>query len=346
VAPRSSPAYRRDVTDAATPADRVADQGDARWLGSRFSLTATSALRPVARGAVGRVYRLTTTAGVFAAKEYFWWERDERQLADVAAFVERCRAAGVDAPALIGDPSGQIVHVHPGTGRSWTLQEWSDGQPPASSTDLETARWLMRQAAAMHRLAAPAGPYPDAHWYCRVDLDWSDVADRARSAGARWGEALASRRVDFEELTAFVNGVEIGPTVMAHRDLKPDNTLRGVRGWSLIDWDNAGPHEPWREVGTTLLHHLGSGAGDELTLLVREYRDAGGAPLPDDATVFASGVAIWLNFLRAQAELSLDGSHDAEHRSFADERVPGLIAGIATMTVLGDEARMLRRRLG
>jgi hypothetical protein len=319
---------------------------DADWLASTFSLGAATELRAVARGAVGRVYRLVAQTGVFAAKEYFWWERDETEVAEVADFVDRCREAGVRAPAFVRDGAGRTAVVHPDSGRMWTLHHWADGEAPAP-TDVSTTRWLIRQAAAMHRLAAPSTDYPYGHWYCRVEHEWSALADRARRAGAEWGSDLVSRVAAFDELTAFVNAVPIGQTVMCHRDLKPENTLRGSGGWSLIDWDNAGPHEPWREIGTTLLHHVGADSDlADAAALVREYADAGGAPLPADETVFATGVAIWLNFLGAQAALALDRTQDAEHRDFAEARVPGLIAGMPSMAALADAARALRRGAG
>jgi Ser/Thr protein kinase RdoA (MazF antagonist) len=323
--------------------DAVADSLVAHWLAERYGLGPVAELRPVARGAVGRIHRLVTASGIYAAKEYFWWRREEEQVSEVADFVDRCRAAGVVAAAYVRDESGRTVHDHPSTGRSWTVHDWVGGRVPPP-TDFETARWLARQAAAMHRLAVPAGEYRDAHWYCRVQDDWTDLADRARSSGASWFGELVARLPELRELTRFVNEVPIGPTVMSHRDLKPENTLRdeGVDGsWSLLDWDNAGPHEPWREIGTMLLHHVGT--GEEPAALAQEYRDAGGMEMPVDESVFASGVAIWLNFLRAQSRLALDETQDAEHRAFAQDRVPALIHGLPSLAALADAARVVHR---
>jgi hypothetical protein len=311
----------------------------ARRLADSFRLGDPHQLSVVARGAMGRVYRLDTASGSYAAKECLWEIPADDDLAVVADFIDRCRGVGIQAPRWLTDERRRYVHVGE-DGVGWTLQEWAAGSPPTTSTDLDSTRWLLRQAALIHALAEP-GPDGDDHgpWYCRVDDRWDEVVAAAERAGLDWARPLAARRQEIRQFSELVNAEPLGPTVMCHRDLQPANTLLATDGHRLLDWDNAGPHEPWREVGTMLLHLLGEDV--DLRELVGTYQDAGGVPLPAGVTLFASGLAIWLNFLQAQALIAVDAAAENEHRSFAEDRVSAMVTNLPSLAELEQAAARL-----
>ncbi len=128
---------------------------------------------------------------------------------------------------------------------------------------------------------------------------------------------------------------------MCHRDVKAVNTLLGPGGerW-LLDWDNCGPLESWREFGNLLLHHVGRDLA--VVDIVGAYRDAGGCALPASPAVFATGVAVWLNFLHGQALVALDDAADREHRKFAAAGVTALVDGMPTVRALERASACLR----
>ena len=313
----------------------------ARALASAFGVGAAARVDLAARGAMGRVFRLETDSGVWAAKQVFWEYPTEDEAAGLAAFIDSCRASGVSAPALLPSSSGQyVVALDAGEG-PWMLQEWVDGVEPAPG-DVETCRWLMVQAARIHALDLPAVDQgDDLAWYTRVDDNWDEVVDGTRAAGVAWAEPMAGRVAEFRELAAMANEVPIGPTVLCHRDLHGGNTLVGAAGRSLIDWDNAGPHEPWREVGNALLA-LSADPGVAASL-AGDYLAGGGRDLPDGLPLFATGVAVWLNFIQAQAKLLLDPSQDADHRSHAAAAVAQMMEEMPTLAQLDAAAEAISR---
>jgi hypothetical protein len=68
---------------------------------------------------------------------------------------------------------------------------------------------------------------------------------------------------------------------------------------------------------------------DVVALIVDEYSRAGGAPLLDGVSLFATGVAVWLNFLRTRALIALDESQVVEQREHATEALRALIRDMA-----------------
>ncbi len=179
-------------------------------------------------------------------------------------------------------------------------------------------------------------------FYTTVDVGWAALADRAVDAGADWAPRLAGRSAELADLAAWASATPLGPTRRCHRDLKANNTLLEPDGrrW-LLDWEDAGPHDPAREVGTVLLHHV----PDEGVLgrLAAAYGAAGGVALPEGAEVFASGIAVWLNFLGGQVGVLLDPDAGAEHHAFATPKVRGLLDDVPDASTLERCGRLVAR---
>jgi len=142
-----------------------------------------------------------------------------------------------------------------------------------------------------------------------------------------------------------------GAMVRCHRDLNGNNVVLDPAGtrW-LVDWDNYGPLEPWRELGALLVEHAGGPAAH--SGLAAAYREAGGPiarsndfAAPAGGTLFATGLAIWLNFLAEQARSVLDGEVDAEQGAWSATRVAGLIGPFPSVPELDAAAGVVHAAL-
>lgn len=68
--------------------------------------------------------------------------------------------------------------------------------------------------------------------------------------------------------------------------------------------------------------------------LAAAYGAAGGVELPEGAELFASGVAVWLNFLAGQVGVLLDPGSEQGHRDFTLPEVRGLLEDVPADAVL------------
>ncbi|WBQ02000.1 phosphotransferase enzyme family protein [Kribbella sp. CA-293567] len=311
--------------------------GVARWLAEVFGVGEPVRLARVGRGAMGAVWELRATAGVFAAKQLFWFDGGMAAVEAEVAFRAACAEAGVPSPAPLAAVDGAYV-VRRG-GQWWRLYEWADGEVPDRS-DAEAAGWLAQQMGAIHGLDWPGGKTEVVSWYHRVEVDWPSLVALADSARVEWADALARSQPRVAELTALVNAAPIGEPVWCHRDLQNSNVLRSAgRSW-LVDWDNVGSLAPWRELGALLTHHLDR--PDELHRIVGAYRTAGGPAEIDSPTGFATGLAISLNFLHEQASVALDAGAAGQHRQFAEKQVRALLDSLPSLATLEQASRAAR----
>lgn len=298
----------------------------AEWLARTYGLARATDLTLVARGAMGEVYRLATATAPVAAKRLFWTDPAEQDVELEVGFVDRCRAAGVAAPRSVRSTAGPLV-AEAADGSRWRVSEWVEGRVPEAS-DLAAACWVAEQAASIHRMAEPVGAACLDPWYWRSEVDWARLGARAGAAGMPWAEELAERAPDLTSLGRSATDVPVGQLVRSHCDLSVANTLAaGDRRW-LVDWDNVGPAEPWRELGAMLIGYWQAPAA--LSAVIDAYARSGGAELPCDATLFATGVCVWLNFLAEQTGVLLDPASEPGARAFARPVVTDLLAHVPT----------------
>lgn len=314
---------------------------DGQWIVDAYDLGDLVSWRLAARGAMGEVYQLGTTTGAYAAKVFFWEAPGEVRAGEVADFAAACRAAGVPSPLIERTRTGSAACTSPVTGQVWQVQQWAPGRVPERD-DVATAEWLAVQMAIIHQLALPCGDHATLDgWYTRVTHDWAALGTQAAASGMAWADRIVRHRVDIEGLAAVVNVVGGGELVQCHRDLKAVNTLvAGDGSRALLDWDNCGPQQPWRELGAVLLHC----AGDEAAVarIAAAYRQAGGPAWPETVELFATGLAVWLNFLHGQALVAMDQAADETHRAFAQESVSALVEGVPTLEALERAAEATR----
>ena len=320
-------------------AERVicADRTTVGWICAAFGLPDVpgAAIIPVSRGAVGQIWRLDLGADRFAVKELFWEASEEsaRQEATVTAHLE---AAGIRLPASVPGPGGRFVARLPGdSGGGWLrLYRWVDGVP-VDLADAGVAARVGRLLGQLHARALPPSGEADP-WYDTVPgpAAWDQLANSALAHRAAWAASLAERSGLIRELSAVVTPQAGGLLITSHRDLHPDNVLVDGSGeLVLLDWDDAGPVSPGRELAYLLAAwHVHDGQPDAAAVrrTVAAYRAAGGPGRIGDEQSFGMLIACMLNFLHAQAGVALDPDAAPEHREHACDEIADTLARLPT----------------
>ena len=320
----------------------------ARWAAAAFGLGTPARVAPVARGFMGRVWRVDVDAPApasYAVKELFRGAPDEGAAEAEVAFATACREAGVRGQVSVRSPAGRIVERAP-DGVAWRAYEWVEGRV---CDEAEVSSWLGRAAATIHAVGAGWAWHESGgdDWYERVDIDWAGLAGRAAAAGLAWAGSLGALTGHLTDLADTVNAVPPGERVVTHRDLMADNVLRAADGGLvLLDWDNTGPLAPWREAGLLVLlrrRDPRAAAQAQTAYLAGGGRD----PLAEHGTAaLATGLAVLLNALAEQAEvlLSNEAPHGPgqAHLEHAEANVAALLAAVSTCRELDDVLAKVR----
>ncbi|GEM_PF-5833059 len=301
---------------------------EAEQLASVFGRGEPVSLTRVARGALGAVYRLESVLdgkpAVTAVKELYWEIPTEAQADREVAFTRACRQAGVATSTALPTQDGRWLAVDD-EARTWRAYRWHDGRTP-DWDDIPAAVWMAQQVAVIHRLDwHPGGgdPRVAAHWYERVDVDWDGLLGPHRREP--WCEPITARLAELVASTEFVNQVPSGPAIWCHRDLNPKNVIIDGPTRHLVDWDNAGPLDPVRDLAEVFMHVLHR--VDHLPAVYAAYLDAGGPVRITGPESLVTGPVIYLNFLRSQVDVLSQPDTDPIHRDFALEAVANSLAG-------------------
>ena len=153
------------------------------------------------------------------------------------------------------------------------VQTWADIHDPDNLLDPALVGVTV---ARLHAVVVPATTPP--HWWGTDPVgatEWQALVKAARGAGAPFAEDLAAlvpQLLAAEELLTPMTGHQ-----WLHLDLWADN-LRGTPDGSacVIDFDNAGPGDPTRELAMVLFEFARSDAA-RVDALVTAYESAGGS---------------------------------------------------------------------
>ncbi len=245
---------------------------DAQEVADAFGLgRAESLSEPVARGELGQVRRLVTDRGAWAVKESLEDLADDEVAAveRSSAFHLACWEAGIPTPEpqrasgrFVADVGGELL-------QAYTWVEIADRDP---WIDPEPVGALL---AALHAVRLP--PEGEVHEWFQAPIgerEWRAVLKASRGAGAPHADRLAElvpRLVEVETILTPMDAVQT-----CHLDLWSDNLRRTPDGsLCVIDFDNAGPADPSRELAMTVFE-FGRGDAVRQRRLCAAYRDAGG----------------------------------------------------------------------
>jgi hypothetical protein len=240
---------------------------DAFGLGRAESLS-----EPVAHGELGQVRRLVTDAGVWAVKESFEpYDEQDLAAADVSgSFQVACWEAGIPTPEPRTADGRFVVELD---GEHLQAFGWVDLEEPDTGLDPVELGTVLAALHAVHRPVVGG-----VHEWFEAPVGrraWQAVLKASRGAGAPYADRLA-------ELLPHLVAVETLLTPMTavqtlHLDLWADNVRRRTSDGTVcvIDFDNAGPGDPAREVAMVVFE-FGRGDTARQRLLYDAYRDAGG----------------------------------------------------------------------
>ena len=323
-------------------------------VSAAFGLTPEpgASIAAMSRGAVGRIWRLDLGADRYAVKELFS-ESDEESIRREIAFTAHLQSAGIRLPDSVPGTDGRyLVPLNGGTGDSWLrLYRWIDGGP-ADLTDPGLATRLGTIVARLHTLALPAQGPPDP-WYETVPAPdtWHQLADTACAQGASWARALASRVSLLATLTDLVTPAARDQLVICHCDLHPDNVLVDSTGeLVLLDWDDAGPACPDRDLAAVLafwyINERGHADEAAVERTLRAYRSVGGPGRLRNERSFGMYIAGRMNFLHGQACVALDPGPGGDDRQHASSEVSDALARLPTISMISRLLSLAAATLG
>ena len=177
---------------------------------------------------------------------------------------------------------------------------------------------------------------------------WDQLIGAARAQGASWGQALAGHASLLAGLAHLVTPAAPDQLVTCHRDLHPDNVLVDATGdLVLLDWDDAGPACPDRELAGILAfwHVDDDGEADDAAVerTLAAYHAAGGPGRLRDERSFGMYIAGRLNFLHGQASVALDPRAAPEHRQYAASEISDTLARLPTVSLISRLVSRTRR---
>ncbi|WP_405976792.1 phosphotransferase [Streptomyces sp. NBC_00988] len=319
-------------------------------------------LTPVTRGALGQIWKLSGNGSSWAVKELLFG-CDEDQVRREAALRETSEKLGIASPRLLPNREGaHVSHLAPGSGSASgpastsgsgssagshiKLYEWTDGTP-ADVSDPEILDWFGRTMALLHRAGNGESRTPGS-WYerCPEDAEWRELHGKVRRAGMPWADALGRFiATSARELAPWVTPSDPGDLVTSHLDLQPQNVLVGPDGPVLLDWDNAGSASAERELARALFVWSGGNEGDvEAGVRVaRAYRSAGGRAVVRGPQSFSMLFATALNYVRVQAECSIDPTVTAAQREFGSGQVVAALGWVPELAVVSRLSAVVER---
>lgn len=242
----------------------------AQSVADAFGLgVATSLSAPVARGELGEIRRLETDLGTFAVKQAL--ESGSIAEAETSTSYHRvCWEAGLPTPEPLRTTAGGFTAQL--DGEHVRAYAWVDLADPDPALD----------PAAVGSLVAQLHQVRHAWPTCEIDpwfeapigrVEWNRVLDASRAAGAPHADRLAELLPELLRVEEILTPMR--PLQTCHLDLWADNLRRSDGRPVVIDFDNAGPGDPAREIAMVIVE-FGRGEAERQRTLYDAYLAAGG----------------------------------------------------------------------
>ena len=220
----------------------------AQTIAEAFGLgVATSLSAPVARGELGEIRRLETDLGMFAIKQAF--ESGSIDEAETSTAYHRvCWEAGIPTPEPLRTTAGGFMaQVDDELVRAYAWADLADSDPTLDPAAVGTL------VARLHQVRHEWPTSEIDPWFEAPigRVEWNRVLESSRAESAPYADRLA-------ELLPGLLGVEeilipMRPVQTCHLDLWADNLRRSDGRPFVIDFDNAGPGDPSREIAMVIV---------------------------------------------------------------------------------------------
>jgi hypothetical protein len=201
------------------------------------------------KGGTVPVWRVATGSGVFHVKAWSdaSWDWRVAALAGAAQVEWAAWELGLDMaePVVLAEPVGeQLVTVH----------RWVDGRDLVH--DDSVSDWLGATMARLHTVAPPpAAPDDSLNSVFAVHPaeDWRTWINEAGEQALPWADDAQSALPSIIATTDLIERATAASTdlVGSHRDLLIHNVMVTADGFTLVDWDAAGPQRAWHEAVCT-----------------------------------------------------------------------------------------------
>jgi Ser/Thr protein kinase RdoA (MazF antagonist) len=214
---------------------------DAFGLGRAISLS-----DPVARGELGEIRRLDTDHGTFAVKQ----ELESRSVdaAETSTAYQRvCWEAGIPTPEPLRTTTGAFTAQVDGEQvRAYAWAELADPDPTLEPAAVGTL------VAQLHQVRHPWPTSEIDPWFEAPigRAEWQGVLEASRAASAPYADLLAELLPALLEIEQILT--PMCPVQTCHLDLWADNLRRSDGRPFVIDFDNAGPGDPSREIAMVI----------------------------------------------------------------------------------------------
>jgi Ser/Thr protein kinase RdoA (MazF antagonist) len=304
-------------------------------------------LVPIARGAMGRIWRLSLPGNRdYAVKELFWGH-DEAAVVREAALRDAAADAGVASPANLRTIDGRYVCTLPPElgGADVRVFTWVEGRQ-VEAGEPGVTRWVGHTLGVLHGLRHS---YPDVApdpWHDQVPTpeQWAELLARGKADERPWAPSLEQRIPLLNDLCAQVVPLDRSALIYSHLDFQPQNVFVDRSGRRvLLDWEDAGPSMPDRVVAgvlTTWCTEDGVVYADRVREFLHAYRLAGGTGRVTGMESFSANLAGYLNYVAAQASFSLEHEQPADMREYADGEATKALANPSTTRLFGEILRL------
>lgn len=237
---------------------------DAFGLGRAASLS-----DPVARGELGEIRRLETDHGTFAVKQALEdLSVDEAETS--TAYQRVCWEAGIPTPEPLRATTGGFTAEVDGVQmRAYAWAELADSDP---TLDPAAVGALVARLHQVHH----SWPTTEIDPWFEAPVgraEWEGVLEVSRVARAPYADRLAELLPALLEIEEILTPMR--PLQTCHLDLWADNLRRCDGRPYVIDFDNAGPGDPSREIAMVIFEFGRGDAGRQRTLY-DAYLAAGG----------------------------------------------------------------------
>src|SRR5262245_62070130 len=219
----------------------------AQTVAHAFGLGRAASLSdPVARGELGEIRRLVTDRGTFAIKQALTSSSvDESETS--TAYHRVCWESGVPTPEPLRAMTGCFTAQVDGEQvRAYVWVELADPDPTLDPAAVGTLVGRLHQV----RHAWPTSEIDP--WFEAPigQTEWKGVLEASRVAGAPFADRLAELIPDLLEIEEILTPMR--PVQTCHLDLWADNLRLSDGRPFVIDFDNAGPGDPSREIAMVI----------------------------------------------------------------------------------------------